>query len=461
MRLNNISDGLNPLSSFANLSLSTPHRVLIVGCAYGGISAVVNLLDYSHGKARTPVYPGPDFKGLKSKKGIEITVIDERDGYFHSVGAPLAHVAPKHTNLMWKRFSHLNELKHPNLHFKHGSVKNIDPASKVAEWQDRTGKTQHQAYDYLIMATGLRRHWPAVPRHGSYDEYLKDGKQFISKIVGGDPEKPQDGRKIVIIGAGAVGIEFAGEIKNYYPNIAVTLVHSRDQVLSSEPLPDEVKDRAKTLLEEEGVDLVLGNRASIADLPDGKFEVTLANGTKITADFVIDSTKKGWPTTETLPAEALNADKEILVHNNLMFKSPIPNAESHFGVGDVIEWTGIKRAGSAMVMGQAAAQNIFASILNSEKSEEEEKFSFCDLPSWAAVIGIAIGKQCLTYDPGNGVKWGVEVMKGYFGDDLGWAANLRYVGLTDVEEKKKEAISQEPENVRISEVGVEPVSAAA
>lgn len=88
MRLNNISDGLNPLSSFANLSLSTPHRVLIVGCAYGGISAVVNLLDYSHGKARTPVYPGPDFKGLKSKKGIEITVIDERDGYCTSC-APL------------------------------------------------------------------------------------------------------------------------------------------------------------------------------------------------------------------------------------------------------------------------------------------------------------------------------------------------------------------------------------
>lgn len=67
--------------SLGNITLSDPHRVLIVGCAYGGISAVLNLLDYSQGKARQSVYPGPDFKGVWSKRGVEITVIDERDGY--------------------------------------------------------------------------------------------------------------------------------------------------------------------------------------------------------------------------------------------------------------------------------------------------------------------------------------------------------------------------------------------
>lgn len=75
MRLSNISDSLG------NLALSNPHRVLVVGCAYGGISAVINLLEYSKGKARPPVYPGPDFKGAKSSRGLEITVIDQRDGY--------------------------------------------------------------------------------------------------------------------------------------------------------------------------------------------------------------------------------------------------------------------------------------------------------------------------------------------------------------------------------------------
>jgi NADH dehydrogenase FAD-containing subunit len=361
---------------------------------------------------------------------------------------------------MWRRFSHLNELKHPNLHFKHGSVKKVDPEAKVAEWCDRNGKMQRQAYDYVVMATGLKRHWPAVPKSGSYEEYLRDGKTFIEKITGGDSTK-HEGRRVVVIGAGAVGVEFAAEIKSYYPQIGVTLVHSRAEVLSSEPLPADVKDRARILLEEEGVELVLGNRASIEEQSNGQFKVTLANSDIITADFVIDSTKKGTPTTDVLPNECLNDDKEIMVHQSLMFKDTIPNATSHYGVGDVIAWSGIKRAGSATVMGQAAAQNIYASILNSELSTsavKSEKHTLTELPAWAAVIGLAVGKQCLTYDPTNGMKYGVEVMQGYFGDDLGWAANLKYLGLTDVIEKEK---LEEPEKVEMVEVGIKPVEASA
>ncbi|CAN9169052.1 unnamed protein product [Alternaria alternata] len=453
MRLQGVTDTLG------NLSLSNPHRVLIVGCAYGGISAAINLLDYSQGKARQSVYPGPDFQGVRSRRGVEITVIDERDGYFHSVGAPLAHVTPKYTTHMWKRFSHLNELKHPNLHFKHGNVKNINPEAKVAEWCDRNGKTQQQAYDYLVMATGLKRHFPAVPKSGSFEEYQTDSKAFIAKITGGDPSKCE-GRRVVVIGAGAVGVEFAAEIKQYYPQIDVTLVHSRNEVLSSEPLPSDVKERAKILLEEEGVKLALGNRATITELPNGQFTVTLANNETITADFVIDSTKKGTPTTDVLPTECLNEDKEIMVHQSLMFKDTIANSSSHFGVGDVIAWSGIKRAGSATVMGQAAAQNIYSDILNSELAPSSEQYIKTELPAWDAVIGLAVGKQCLTYDPKNGIKYGVEVMKGYFGEDLGWSANLKYLGLTDVVERADSPV-EEVEATKMAEVGIKPVSAQA
>ena len=360
---------------------------------------------------------------------------------------------------MWRRFSHLNELKHSDLTFKHGSVQKIDPDAKVAEWRDRNGKTQQQAYDYVVMATGLKRHWPAVPKSGSYEEYLADGKAFIQKITGGDTTQ-LDGRRVVVIGAGAVGVEFAAEIKNYYPKIAVTLVHSRSEVLSSEPLPTDVKERAKLLLVEEGVDLILGNRASITKLPSGQSTVTLANGDSITTDFVIDSTKKGTPTTHVLPDACLNEDKEIMVHRTLMFKDTIPNSSSHFGVGDVIEWSGIKRAGSATVMGQAAAQNIYASILNSELESSADQYQTTELPAWAAVIGLAVGKQCLTYDPVGGMKYGADIMASYFGQDLGWSANLKYLGLTDVVERIDSPM-EEPLEAILANVGVKPVSIAA
>jgi NADH dehydrogenase FAD-containing subunit len=366
---------------------------------------------------------------------------------------------------MWKRFSHLNELKQPNLTFKHGSVKSIDPETKVAEWCDRNGKTQQHAYDYLVVATGLKRHWPAVPKSGSYEEYLTDGAAFINKITGGDPLN-LDGRKIVVIGAGAVGIEFAGEIKKFYPQISVTLVHSRDQVLSSEPLPSELKERVKTMLTEEGVSVILNSRATVTELINGQHSVALANGTTLTADFVIDSTRKGTPTTHILPAACLNADKEILVSRTLAFAptTPLANHAAHFGVGDVIAWSGIKRAGSATVMGQAAAQNIYSAILNSElpaSAPEADRWGQTELPAWDAVIGIAVGKQCLTYDPKNGIKYGVDVMQAYFGDDLGWAASLKYMGLTDVVEEKEKGVVEEPEAATLTEVGIKPVTVSA
>jgi NADH dehydrogenase FAD-containing subunit len=254
---------------------------------------------------------------------------------------------------------------------------------------------------------------------------------------------------------GAVGIEFAGEIKNHYPGISVTLVHSRPEVLSSEPLPAEVKEKARSILEEEGVKLVLGNRASVTELSNGKYEVRLANGNILTADAVLNTTTKGSATTGFLPGECLNDEKEIRITSNLQFRSGIPNSEYHFGVGDVVEWSGIKRAGGAMVMGQIAACNIYASILNSEDSNSNLKLA--DLPVYENVIGLAVGKQCLTYDKTNGVKWGVQLMKDYFQDDLGWAANLRYLRLTDVEEE----VVKDDVKVEVHSVAAEPVSAAA
>jgi NADH dehydrogenase FAD-containing subunit len=203
------------------------------------------------------------------------------------------------------------------------------------------------------------------------------------------------------------------------------------------------------------VKLVLGNRASVDKLSNGKYEVHLADGTTLTADVVLNTTTKGSATTGFLPAECLNDEQEIKITSHLQFQSGVPNAASHFAVGDVVEWSGIKRAGGAMVMGQLAASNIYASIINSEDSNSN--LPLADLPVYENVIGLAVGKQCLTYDKKNGVKWGVQLMKDYFQDDLGWAANLKYLRLTDVEEQ----VVEEPSKLKVHQLAVEPVSAAA
>ena len=81
MRIPAIGDALP--NSFANLSLAKAqrHKILVVGCAYGGITAVLNLLDLERGKPIQAIYPGADVSGRRLKGGLEVTVIDERDGY--------------------------------------------------------------------------------------------------------------------------------------------------------------------------------------------------------------------------------------------------------------------------------------------------------------------------------------------------------------------------------------------
>jgi hypothetical protein len=57
-------------------------------------------------------------------------------------------------------------------------------------------------------------------------------------------------------------------------------------------------------------------------------------------------------------------------------------------------------------------------------------------------------------------KYGVEVMQSYFGNDLGWSASLKYMGLTDTVDPVEVEV-EEPEGAMLTEVGVKPVSIAA
>ena len=81
----------------------------------------------------------------------------------------------------------------------------------------------------------------------------------------------------------------AAYMKVHFPNSEVTLVHSRDKLLNSEPLPDEYKTKALDLLHEGGVRVVLGQRVlKETDIGRGK-ELQLSGGDVIQCDKVIYS----------------------------------------------------------------------------------------------------------------------------------------------------------------------------
>jgi hypothetical protein len=97
------------------------------------------------------------------------------------------------------------------------------------------------------------------------------------------------------------------------------------------------------------------------------------------------------------------------------FIGDIMNKDYHFAAGDLVAWTGIKRCGAAMAMGHYAAFNIHQQILQGNQDEAQ----FIEFPDAPPMIALAVGKNAISYSPDAGAESGVEVMRSFFGEDLG------------------------------------------
>ncbi|KKY25846.1 putative fad binding protein [Diplodia seriata] len=404
-----------------------PHRILVIGGAYAGVAAILGLLNGLDGKPVRPVYGDStsDLPNPRPKAPVEITLVDERDGFFHSVGAPLAHVARGSVEPSWVRYRALWRLKRKELSIRHGSVRAVHPDALSATFIDYDDGNREVTldYDYLLLATGSRREWPIVPKANAFKSYVMEAQKHIAGI-----EIAKSGT-VAVVGGGAVGIEFAGEIKSHHPHNRVILIHSRGELLSNEPLPSDFKARASTMLEEMGVEIVLGQRANVAT-ENGSSKITLTDGRTINAGYVFPATSRYSPNTECLPRDAVDEDGYVKVTSRMTLKD-VSNADRHFAAGDICHWSGIKRAGPAMVMGHIAAANIFNAIL--KKDDPDVKVEVAEFPEVAPMMALAIGSAAITYHPSKGVLWGPERLTEVFGHDLGWANTLRFLGLSDPE----------------------------
>ncbi|KAI1778011.1 FAD/NAD(P)-binding domain-containing protein [Hypoxylon cercidicola] len=394
-------------SQFSNISGSdrsatNPYRVLIVGGCYSGLAVAVNLLE----KCDTIESPIP----------VEITIVDERDGFYHVIGSPLALASRSYAEKAWVKFKDIPVLQRPNVRFVHGTVSKISPENKTATILEQPNKVERpEVYDFFVAASGLRRVWPVVPQSATRDAYLEEAGRHINAVVNSTAP-------VLVVGGGAVGIEMAAELKEVQPHVNVTLAHSRDRLLSAEPLPDNVKECALELTQQTGVDVLLNHRLKsstpiVKDDGTEVHEVEFENGHKMIASQVIMAISRSIPSTDYLPAESLCEDGHVNVRPTLQLASDkIPNAESHFAVGDMINWSGIKRCGSAMHQGRYAGLNIHQIMLQEMQGKEP---TFNELGQIPPMIGLAVGKNALSYG-GEGMQHGKQVMEWFFEEDLGF-----------------------------------------
>ncbi|KAI5195273.1 FAD/NAD(P)-binding domain-containing protein [Aureobasidium subglaciale] len=419
-----------PSNKGPDVSKANP-KVLIIGGSYSGLAATVNLIDLCDGKQPRFSSAPSDEASIKSKVGVDITIVDERDGYCkyyaertsqavltkaldHLIGNPLAFASNDAASKSWTKFTDIPALQLPNVQFLQGSVSAIDCENKVASILDTNTKQQLQEqYDYLVVASGLRRTFPVVPQALDRDQFLVEAKTHIEAI-----RNAKEG--VVVIGGGAVGIEMASEIKMMEPWQKVTLVHSRDKLLSSEPLPDDFKVRSLELLRESGVEVIMSQRVTETAVTEGddgglSFNLALANGQHIVAGHVIRAISKSVPTSSYLPMGALDKEGHVKIDASLRFNGDVPNADSHFAAGDIASWSGIRRCGGAMHMGHYCAINIHQDLL---KHRYGQPPTYKELSKFPNVMALAVGKQAVVFDSTK-TSSGEDLMRSCFGNDLG------------------------------------------
>ncbi|KAJ2917714.1 hypothetical protein MD484_g2705, partial [Candolleomyces efflorescens] len=166
---------------------------------------------------------------------------------------------------------------------------------------------------------------------------------------------------IVLVGGGSVGIEFAGEIKDFYPAKRVTLVHGQQQLLN-DTYPNRYRDPLLTSVRKIGADVILGDYVDDTE-PSSDGTITTRKGKQLHADLVIP-TRGGRPNTSTisasLGADVLTSTGHVKVHPTLQ----LPGHPRIFAGGDVIEWNEQKQAGKASAHAPVIAKNVLAILAN-------------------------------------------------------------------------------------------------
>jgi NADH dehydrogenase FAD-containing subunit len=300
---------------------TTSRTVAVVGGGYGG-SAVAKALDAE----------------------ADVVLIDPRDAFVNAAGSLRALTRPDWAPNIFFPFDTL---------LARGTVLrdravSADPAGVTLASGGRVEA------DYLVLATGSSYAYPAKPRADSSAEALDDLRQTHKQVAGAD--------RVMILGAGPVGLELAGEIAEVWPHKHVTIVDPAGQLLPA--FRPELREDLHGQLAERGTHLRLGTGLTAAPPTEpgqvGTFTVATTSGEEITADI--------W-----FRAHGVHVNSGYLADGRLTTRTSLGqvrvagslNVHGHdhvYAIGDLTDLAEAKMAGYAMQHAEVVARNIAAQL---------------------------------------------------------------------------------------------------
>jgi NADH dehydrogenase FAD-containing subunit len=296
--------------------------------------------------SRTVAIIGGGYGGAAVAKALEaeadVILIDPRDAFVNVAGSLRAVTRPDWAGNMFFPFDTL---------LTRGTVIR-DRAVSVDPGGVTLASGRRVEADYLVLATGSSYAYPAKPVSESVSEALDDFRQTHKELA--------DSERVLILGAGPVGLELAGEIKEVWPHKHVTIVDPAERLLPGfEP---EMVVELHRQLDELGIQVRLGVGVTPSTEPgrSGTFTVSSTGGDEITADI--------W-----FRAHGVRVNSDYLADGRLTSRTPaglVPVTETlnvrgydHvYAVGDLTDVAEAKRAGYAMQHAEVVAENISAQL---------------------------------------------------------------------------------------------------
>ena len=213
----------------------------------------------------------------------------------------------------------------------------IDP--KKIKVTLKSGAVEEVETERIIIATGSK---PAqIPI------FPFDGKMIISSDHAINPESVP--RRLLIIGAGVIGCEFAFIYKEF--GAEVTMVEMMPHAVSTED--EEISETLERELKKNKIKLMTGTSVDKVDVNDNSVIVTLSDGKSVEVEQVIVSIGRA-VNTKDIGLEAIGVETgqsgEIIVDSKMQ-----TNVEGVYAIGDVTG--GIMLAHLASKEGMVAAEN--------------------------------------------------------------------------------------------------------
>jgi NADH dehydrogenase FAD-containing subunit len=222
----------------------------------------------------TVVVVGGGYGGITAAKALDetsdVVLVEPKDAFMHNIAALRALVDP----------SWLPKIFFPSAGLLTNGRVVRDRAVVVDPHRVVTASGEEIPADYVVLATGSRYPFPAktdlVDTHRAQEQV----RQTHRALAQAD--------RVLLVGAGPVGIELAGEIRHVWPEKSIVLLDVADDVLGG-PYLSELKAELRRQLVEARVELILGSPLRQAPPTEPgdltTFTVTTEAGTEVTADI--------------------------------------------------------------------------------------------------------------------------------------------------------------------------------